>query len=285
MLKIKCDGKTILHTGDFRGHGYMGNGIYKVIDKFHIAGNVDILITEGTNVDNNTKSILPEYVLKKEFKEVFRQYKNTFIICSSTDADRLESIYSANKESVRRPFIVDTYQKDILCLIDKYAENEKLLYHFNIDDICSYSPSVEKMDNMMRCHGFVMLLRCSEKFQSYLEKILPWCKPEETCLVYSQYHGYIDKREGNTAFNQNLYDFVEQFRERGCFVKEDLHTSGHASKQDLARLCEQVNPKVIIPIHKDEKADFASILSDELRARVCEYEYSMDGVDISLDSL
>lgn len=66
----------------------MGNGIYKVIDKFHIAGNVDILITEGTNVDNNTKSILPEYVLKKEFKEVFRQYKNTFIICSSTDADR-----------------------------------------------------------------------------------------------------------------------------------------------------------------------------------------------------
>lgn len=285
MLKIKCDGKTILHTGDFRGHGYMGNGIYKVMDKFHIAGNVDILITEGTNVDNNTKSILPEYVLKKEFKEVFRQYKNTFIICSSTDADRLESIYSANKESVRRPFIVDTYQKDILCLIDKYAENEKLLYHFNIDDICSYSPSVEKMDNMMRCHGFVMLLRCSEKFQSYLEKILPWCKPEETCLIYSQYHGYIDKREGNTAFNQKLYDFVEQFRERGCFVKEDLHTSGHASKQDLVRLCEQVNPKVIIPIHKDEKADFASILSDELRARVCEYEYSMDGVDISLDSL
>lgn len=285
MLKIKCDGKTILHTGDFRGHGYMGNGIYKVIDKFHIAGNVDILITEGTNVDNNTKSILPEYVLKKEFKEVFRQYKNTFIICSSTDADRLESIYSANKESVRRPFIVDTYQKDILCLIDKYAENEKLLYHFNIDDICSYSPSVEKMDNMMRCHGFVMLLRCSEKFQSYLEKILPWCKPKETCLIYSQYHGYIDKREGNTAFNQKLYDFVEQFRERGCFVKEDLHTSGHASKQDLVRLCKQVNPKVIIPIHKDEKADFASILSDELRARVCEYEYSMDGVDISLDSL
>ena len=285
MLKIKCDGKTILHTGDFRGHGYMGNGIYKVIDKFHIAGNVDILITEGTNVDNNTKSILPEYVLKKEFKEVFRQYKNTFIICSSTDADRLESIYSANKESVRRPFIVDTYQKDILCLIDKYAENEKLLYHFNINDICSYSPSVEKMDNMMRCHGFVMLLRCSEKFQSYLEKILPWCKQEETCLIYSQYHGYIDKREGNTAFNQKLYDFVEQFRERGCFVKEDLHTSGHASKQDLVRLCEQVNPKVIIPIHKDEKADIASILSDELRARVCEYEYSMDGVDISLDSL
>ncbi len=50
--------KSTLHTGDFRGHGYMGNGIYKVIDKFHIAGNVDILITEGTNVDNNAKSMM-----------------------------------------------------------------------------------------------------------------------------------------------------------------------------------------------------------------------------------
>ena len=28
MLKIQCDGKTVLHTGDFRGHGYMGEGIY-----------------------------------------------------------------------------------------------------------------------------------------------------------------------------------------------------------------------------------------------------------------
>ena len=44
MLKIQCDGKTILHTGDFRGHGYMGEGIFRVIDQYHIAGHVDILI-------------------------------------------------------------------------------------------------------------------------------------------------------------------------------------------------------------------------------------------------
>ena len=130
MLKIQCDGKTILHTGDFRGHGYMGEGIYKVIDKFHIAGHVDILITEGTNVDNHGKSMRSEAVLKEEFKDVFSKYKNTFIICSSTDADRLESIYSANKESVRRPFIVDTYQKDIIGLISQQADKGRRLYHF-----------------------------------------------------------------------------------------------------------------------------------------------------------
>lgn len=89
MLKIKCDGKTILHTGDFRGHGYMGNGIYKVMDKFHIAGNVDILITEGTNVDNNTKSILPEYVLKNS-----RRFSGNIRTHSSSALPRMQTAMS-----------------------------------------------------------------------------------------------------------------------------------------------------------------------------------------------
>ena len=280
MLKIKCDGKTILHTGDFRGHGYMGEGIYKVIDKYHITGHVDILIPEGTNVDNNGKSMRPESALKEEFKEVFRQYKNTFVICSSTDADRLESIYSANKEFVHRPFIVDTYQKEIIGLIAQQAEEGRRLYHFRPNKIYGYNPKVEKMDKMMRQYGFVMLIRPNTTFQLYLDKILPFCKPEETCLVYSQYHGYIDKRKGNTAFNKDLYDYVNQFRKKGYTIEEHIHTSGHASKQDLVRLCVQINPGLIIPIHKDEKADFVAILPDELRKRVCEFEYSKDGIAI-----
>jgi len=106
-----------------------------------------------------------------------------------------------------------------------------------------------------------------------LDKILQECKPEDTCLAYSQFHGYIDNRDGDTAFNQKLYDFVEQFRKRGCAVKENLHTSGHASRQDLARLCEQVNPRLIVPIHKSEKSDFASILPETLKTRVCKVPY------------
>ena len=283
MLKIKCDGKTILHTGDFRGHGYMGEGIYKVIDKFHIAGNVDVLITEGTNVDSKGKSMRRESVLKGEFKDVFRQYKNIFIICSSTDLDRLWTIYGANEESAKRPFIVDSYQKKQIGLITGQAEEGKPFYHFDLDRIYSYNPSVEKMRYMMMRYGFVMLIRPSVKFLSYLDKILRECKPEETCLVYSQYHGYIDNRDGNTAFNQEQYDFVNQFREMDCIVKDDLHTSGHASRQDLARLCEQVNPRLIVPIHKDEKSDFSSIFPETLKARVCEYDYSGNGIDMVFD--
>ena len=280
MLRVKCDGKTVLHTGDFRGHGYMGEGIYKVIDKFHIAGHVDVLITEGTNIDSKGKSMQHEKDLKKEFMDVYYKYKNTFILCSSTDADRLESIYSADKEGAERPFIVDTYQKELLLIISEHAEEGRRIYHFDRQKIYIYDPKNWKMDYMMKKYGFVMLIRNSPKFQEYLDKILRFCKPEETCLVYSMFHGYIDNREGNTAFNPSTFRFVEQFREKGCAIEERVHTSGHASRQDLIKLCQLVNPGIIVPIHKDERADLKTILSNELREKVCTSHYEKDGVEI-----
>lgn len=246
MLKIQCDGKTVLHTGDFRGQVQVDES------------DVDVLITEGTNASNVEKPMFPESDLKEAFKGVFRNYKNTFVICSSTDADRLESLYRASGEAGKRPFIVDSLQKQIIGLLGLQGKQQ----------IYSYNPNVPKMEYMMRRYGFVMLIRRGEKFREYLDRILPFCKPEQTCLVYSQFHGYIEQRDDNPAFSQSLYDFVESFRTRGIAVREDLHTSGHASRADLARLCVQVNPRVIIPIHKDADADFAAILPEELRGRV-----------------
>ena len=46
MFLIECEGKKILHTGDFRRHGYIGKGLFPALKKN--VGEVDILITEGT---------------------------------------------------------------------------------------------------------------------------------------------------------------------------------------------------------------------------------------------
>lgn len=277
MLAIRCDGKTILHTGDFRCHGYMGESIFDGIKKIKSANKVDVLITEGTNIDNTQKSMRPEEEIKEEFKGVFGKYKNTFVLCSSADADRLESVILANQESVNRPFIADEYQAEVLRLISSYAKSDSPHYHLNDQTYC-YSKFNPKMNYMMQKLGFVMLLRSSEKFQAYLDKILKFCKAEETCLVYSMFHGYIDAEK--PTLNTSTLDFVEQFRKKGCHVEEWIHTSGHASKQDLVRLCQQVNPRVIIPIHKDPQSDFKSILPEELAGRVCERDCCKDGVTI-----
>ena len=96
MFLIECDGKKILHTGDFRDHGYLGKGLSGMLDKYIIPKGIDILITEGTNVGQPAKSIVPENEIRQEFHRCIRKYKNVFILCSSADMDRLWSIYQAH---------------------------------------------------------------------------------------------------------------------------------------------------------------------------------------------
>ena len=94
-----------------------------------------------------------------------------------------------------------------------------------------------------------MLIRRSDTFQRYLEQVLPSYAPEETCIVYSMFKGYIDP--GHKAFNQDLYDFVNRFPNTVF-----CHTSGHASKECIEKVCCIINPTTaIIPIHKENSFD------------------------------
>ena len=64
MYLIEADGKVILHTGDFRGHGYRGAKMIEVIQN-HVHKNgrkVDYLITEGTMMgDRKNEKVKKEY--------------------------------------------------------------------------------------------------------------------------------------------------------------------------------------------------------------------------------
>lgn len=63
MFKIDSQGKVILHTGDFRQHGYLGKALNGVLKK-HI-GPVDILITEGTMLSRPQETVLTENDIKE----------------------------------------------------------------------------------------------------------------------------------------------------------------------------------------------------------------------------
>lgn len=47
MLLIEAEGKKVLHTGDFRNHGYKGVILEKTLKEI---GKIDALITEGTTL-------------------------------------------------------------------------------------------------------------------------------------------------------------------------------------------------------------------------------------------
>ncbi|MCQ2329697.1 MAG: MBL fold metallo-hydrolase [Paludibacteraceae bacterium] len=275
MLLVECDGKRVLHTGDFREHGYTGGKLIDVIEKYGIAGNIDVLITEGTNIGQADKKVMPEAEVQEEMLRVMKNYKNVFVLSSSADADRLESIWSAHKRRRCRPFVCDYYQKQAMAAIAEARKGMGRYYQFEGKKIYPYCSENVTLVNWMKDKGFTMMIRRSVKFQGYLDEILPWCRPEDTCLVYSQFRGYIFP--WHEAFSEQTKAFVDQFPN-----SEYAHTSGHASKETLEKVCEAVNPKTaIIPIHKNAEADFRLLdISEELKSKIVECKTDIDGIKI-----
>ena len=246
MFLIECDGRKVFHTGDFRDHGYLGKGLYPMLEKYIIPAGIDVLITEGTNVGQTSKSVIPEEKVCRQLEEIIRRYKNVFILGSSADMDRLWSVPEAHRMAFTgRPFVCDEYQKDMIEIFADKFRNSERYYRFKMKEIYDFSPKNSKLLDWIKDKGVTMLIRNSGKFKDILNLVLPDCNPEETCLVYSMFRGYINPQ--HNAFNPVLHEFVNQFPNF-----EYCHTSGHASKECLEKVCTLINPKVaVIPIHKE----------------------------------
>ena len=102
--------------------------------------------------------------------------------------------------------------------------------------------------------GFTMVVRDNPTFRKWIGYLKLLLNPAETVLVYSQYKGYLNDQP-------KLQEFVKMFE---CNV-EYVHTSGHATRKTLAKICTIVNPKsAIVPIHKASDGDLRTLeISDE----------------------
>ena len=264
MFVVECDGRRILHTGDFRDHGYRGKGLLPTIATYIARRKIDVLITEGTMLSRDDSRVQSEEELKKSAIELMKRYDNVFVMCSSMDADRISSFYNANKEFKGRPFVVDGYQWTQMKTISGTLGAAPKAWRYRFGRQLYYNKHKEEIQKSIPHNGVTVLIRNNYQMCKMIDELYPLMKSEKTCLIYSQFRGYVLK--GHKAFQQRTYDFVHS---KDWHI-EYLHTSGHASREALAAVCEKVNPRyAIIPIHRDEKSDFRSLpISQELKDKV-----------------
>ena len=262
VIEDKATKTKILHTGDFRRHGYLGKGLFPTLRKF--LGNVDILITEGTMLSRDDSRVQSEEELMKSAIELMKRYDNVFVMCSSMDADRISSFYNANKEFKGRPFVVDGYQWMQMKTISETLGSDPKGWRYRFGGQLYYNKHKEEIQKNLPRNGITMLIRNNYQIRKMIDELYPLMNPERTCLVYSQFRGYVLKE--HKAFQQRTYDFIHS---KDWQIKY-LHTSGHASREALAAVCEKVNPRyAIIPIHRDAESDFRSLpISQELKDKV-----------------
>lgn len=270
MLLIECDGKRVLHTGDVREHGFLGKGLQPTLLKWMTG--VDVLITEGTMLSRDDDQTKTEHEIQAMMHEYMQRYKNVFVLCSSTNFDRLAGLHKANMAFSGRPFVCDVYQHRQFMTLSQYCGRHSSLYRiYGVEEM---SLGNEALHQRMVDNGFTMLVRDNGKFRKWLDLLLPKLDPEQTVLIYSQYKGYLDEQP-------KLQEFVSLFGNNMAYV----HTSGHATRQTLAKVCRIVNPSTaIIPIHRDPMSDFRSLdIPQELKDKVIESSVCKNGIEIQID--
>jgi len=276
MFLIEAQGKRILHTGDFRDHGYLGKKLLTMIDKLILSqGRIDLLITEGTMLSRLGEKVQHENELKNKVIKVMKQYKNVFVLCSSTDMERLATFHAANKAVGRRPFICDDFQKDILGIFTDIAGRHSSLFDF--EDPIIFSNTNFKLMRWMQNQGFCMLVRATSKFERYIASLESVMDENNTVLIYSMWKEYMNPSSRHSK--KQFLDFAEKIPN---IIK--IHTSGHASPDCLADVCNLVNPTLgIIPIHSEYSADYQLLpISDSLKSKIITKSKSFNEVVVKI---
>jgi len=229
MFLIEAEGKKILHTGDFRTHGFRGKGVVPMLRKY--VGQVDVLIIEGTSLSHDGLHTVSESQLQRKAKELLSSYKYVFVICPSTNIDRIASFHEATPRG--KYFLCDAYQNVILEIARKYGEGHSSLYSFK--KALVYNKNLEEKADRS---GFCMMVRSSGRFLEILKKYRE-NHNSECLLIYSMWDGYL--RQSGNVLQSLLNGFQNTIQ---------LHTSGHATNQAIVEVCNTVRPmQAIIPIH------------------------------------
>ena len=238
MFLIEADGKRMLYTGDFRAHGFRGKALPKILDK--LVGKVDALVIEGTTLSRPDEKPMTESELQQEVKAYLEQYKYVFVLCASTNLERICAFSKA--VPIGKYFLCDRYQSELLDLVEHHWGGYSSLYR-DIKKTVYGDNLLPKLRN----RGFLMAVRDNRQFRNIVSKF----DPEQSIILYSMWDGY------RTKPNSTLPEFLNI-----AVNWTPLHTSGHASHSDLQMVVEKVHPDMIIPIHSENPEMLQTICPD-----------------------
>ena len=241
VIELLQENKKILFTGDYRSHGFTGKGLMPAAKEY--IGKVDCIITEGTMLSRDEKRIATEQELERYAEQLMKTEKALFVLCSSTNIDRIAALYHAAMKT-GRVFVVDEYQRDVMQAVDQNCNDTPFYQCRNLFVYSDKHLHSDKVTKYFNDKGFCMLVRSNG--DKFVKRMKPYCK--DGLLLYSIWNGYKDRSGSVKKFLQSWGD--------GRI--ENLHTSGHASAETIKKLCNICSDEntVILPMHTEAAEKF-----------------------------
>jgi ribonuclease J len=260
---IEAKGRRILYSGDLRRHGRKPGMARDLI----AAANerpIDAMLMEGTHAGARQKRTLTEKGLEENIVPIIGETAGILLACfSPLHVDRLVTFYKATMRA-GRTFVIDPYAALVMnkaaqyCKIPDPARERTIRVYYNRDFENGYvRKKLKYVYEMFRSNriGLDKLRSTPERFlmifrPRMLEADFEDRLPQNACCVYSYWEGYLAKPQWSRL--------QEQVRLVGGEFKK-AHTSGHIVPNDLRTFIQQVNPKMLVPIHTFGPAGFAEL--------------------------
>jgi ribonuclease J len=251
MFLAESGGQRILYTGDF--------GDFSGVD-YGPMTDADVMLCEGTNV--NAPGGLTEGDVEAEAPRIMKETQGyVFLLCSTTNADRVAAIESACMKS-GRTMAIDPFMKAVT---DRIAP---------LKSACSvgFVPRFIKKNREPRTHKFLaeyislgygnfvgakevaqkdgLVLMVRPTMGEFIRRVDKHRSLSGSTLIYSMWRGY--KKTAPVS------EFLALCESLGMEVV-DLHASGHAYRQEIESAIKRVSPKTLVPIHTESSREFKTM--------------------------
>ena len=260
---IEADNKRLFYSGDFRGHGRKSALFNEMIA--NPPKDIDCLLMEGSMLGRGKQLYETEEKVQAEIAKILRKADNiTFIFAPSQNIDRLVSAYKACLRT-KTIFVIDIYTAFVLDNLRKISKNipqfdwnniriKFLKYHADAladagygDLLFVYNRSkIDMFEINRKKNNILMLARDNSIFPNILKKL---DNLEGSKIIYSMWEGY-------------LTDKFKEYCAKKKLQLDHVHTSGHATVEDLEAFAKALSPKTLIPIHTFEGKQYPEMFEN-----------------------
>ena len=256
---IEVGGRRIFYSGDLRAHGRQSHLFEEFVS--NPPQDIDVLICEGTQIGRTPDFAYPdELSVAKKTAEHFSNAKGMGLIaCSGQNVDRVISVFEAAKATGRN-LILDIYTAEIL-----RTTGSKEVPKPGVDGVRAFLPNSQR-SRIKREKAFhfvnpyyrhriypealaeaapssVMIFR-----KSMLDELTEAGCLDGAVLITSMWSGYLKKD----------MNWIDEMKAMGI-EHHHVHTSGHATPDELKRFVAAFPESRIIPIHLEDRNRFAEL--------------------------
>ena len=205
---------------------------------------VDIFICDSTNVLVEKEQTSEEDVRESLIKLIPELQGGVVATCFASNIMRLESLVLAARAAGRTPVLA----------------GRSLITNVKVAKDCGYLTEYNDIHTIDQVEGITSdkaLYICTGSQANYRSAMTMIANDESKYIKLSADDNVIFSSKIIPGNEDKIERLQEKMMARGVNVLTEeeypVHTSGHANRQDLKKMYELLNPKIVLPVHGDKK--------------------------------